>query len=116
MKRSIQAVDLDGTLAKYTEFKGHEHIGEPVPAMLDRVKKWLAEGQKVVIFTARAHDPAAIPPIKAWLKKHLGQELPVTNIKRPEFQRIYDDRAEKVEKNTGRILSSRKRARRMAVA
>lgn len=117
MKETI-AVDLDGVLAKWTPgtWKGVQHIGEPIPAMVERVKKWLAEGQKVVIFTARADNPDAIPPIREWCKEHLGQTLPVTNIKRPTFSKFYDDRAEKVERNTGRILSSVKRARRMALA
>ena len=34
----VIAVDLDGTLAKYEGFHGMEHIGEPVPGMLRRVK------------------------------------------------------------------------------
>ena len=38
-------VDLDGTLAHYEGWKGIEHIGAPVPAMLERVKNWLAEGK-----------------------------------------------------------------------
>jgi hypothetical protein len=32
-------VDLDGTLAQYGEFKGRDHIGEPIAPMLDKVKK-----------------------------------------------------------------------------
>jgi hypothetical protein len=84
--------------------------------MLERVKQWLAEGTNVVIFTARADDPQNIPPIRAWLKEHLGQTLPVTNRKDPSFGTIYDDRAVTVEKNTGRILTAKKRARAMAVA
>src|SRR5207344_2652938 len=46
-------VDLDGTLAYYDQWRGPEHIGEPVPAMLERVQRWLAEGKDVRIFTAR---------------------------------------------------------------
>ena len=34
-------VDLDGTLAHYDKWRGVEHIGKPVPVMLERVKKWL---------------------------------------------------------------------------
>jgi hypothetical protein len=42
MKESDQCigVDLDGTLAKYGEWRGVEHIGEPIPPMVDRVKGW----------------------------------------------------------------------------
>lgn len=46
-------VDLDGTLAIW---KGHFDvlaIGDPIPAMVDRVKAWIAAGQDVRIFTAR---------------------------------------------------------------
>lgn len=114
--KEIYAVDLDGTLASYDGFKGRDHIGDPIPAMVERVKKWLASGQRVKIFTARAHDPKAIPAIRAWAKEHIGQELPVTDRKEPTFSKFYDDRAEKVERNTGRILSAKSKARRMSVA
>lgn len=30
-------VDLDGTLAHYEGWKGVEHIGEPIPAMVERI-------------------------------------------------------------------------------
>jgi hypothetical protein len=49
-------VDLDGTLAHYSEWKGPDSIGEPVPLMLARVKEWLAKGLEVRIVTARAGD------------------------------------------------------------
>ena len=32
-------VDLDGTLAMYDGWVGVSHIGEPVPAMLQRVRR-----------------------------------------------------------------------------
>jgi len=38
-------VDLDGTLAHYEGFKGAQHIGEPISPMVERVKRWLAEGK-----------------------------------------------------------------------
>lgn len=46
-------VDLDGTLARYEGWKRVTDIGEPVPAMLERVKSWRAEGREVRVFTAR---------------------------------------------------------------
>jgi hypothetical protein len=115
--KNVIAVDLDKTLAHQTIWKGKDHIGEPIPAMMDRVKKWISDGVSVVIFTARADKPEHIPPIREWLKKHLGQPLPVTNIKRKEFSEFWDDRAVKVQANTGRILSRgvKNKARRMAV-
>ena len=34
-------VDLDGTLAIYTGWKGCDHVGEPIPPMVERVKAGL---------------------------------------------------------------------------
>lgn len=48
-------VDLDGTLAEYNGWQGIDHIGKPIPKMVNRVKKWLSEGVQVKIFTARLH-------------------------------------------------------------
>lgn len=109
------AVDLDATLAEHHGWKGKDHIGPPVPAMLKRVKDWIAQGKKVIIHTARADRPENIPPIRKWLKEHVGQELTVTNKKLPAISRFYDDRAVQVERNTGRLIGSKQgRARRMA--
>ena len=33
-------VDLDGTLAEYHGWQGIEHIGEPIPKMMARVRRW----------------------------------------------------------------------------
>lgn len=74
-------VDLDGTLAVYGGWKGPDHIGEPVPAMLERVKKWVADGVEVKIFTARANVPEQIPPVVDWIRRHVGEELEVTATK-----------------------------------
>ena len=48
-------VDLDATLAEYNGWKGIEEIGDPVPAMADRVRKWIEEGQPIKIMTARVY-------------------------------------------------------------
>lgn len=105
------AVDLDGTLAKYTEFRGGTVIGDPIPAMVDRVLAWIADGKQVVIFTARMSDerPAderrkVKAAIESWCKENLGKVLPVTANKSMRFEAIYDDKARQVEKNTGRLI------------
>jgi hypothetical protein len=111
-------VDLDGTLAEYHGWKGADNIGAPVPAMVDRVKKWLADGVTVKIFTARvcvtggysevskmqasldfANEQTAF--IKAWCKEHIGQELEVTCVKDFAMIELWDDRAVGVLMNTG---------------
>lgn len=76
-----------------------EHIGEPVQPMVERVKGWLAQDRTVKIFTARvdggevaiamgdengiAHrDVHAVRyHIEQWCQKHIGQVLPITNVK-----------------------------------
>jgi hypothetical protein len=99
------AVDLDGTLAKDSGWKGPEHIGEPVKPTLDLVKKLLDDGEDVVIFTARVHDgeKSTKEHIAQWLKDHDLPALEITNEKRPDMEKFYDDKAIAVEKNKGKF-------------
>lgn len=103
-------VDLDGTLAHYDGWNGPGHIGEPVPAMLERVKRWVGEGHDVRIFTARVdgRQPAAVvaavrKSIEDWCLKHIGKVLPITNVKDFTMDELYDDRAIHVSPNTGEL-------------
>lgn len=113
-------VDLDKTLAYYTTW-GNGEIGEPVPAMVERVKDWLALGHEVRIFTARVaalfprkgHDLdyrfsadqgdalRQLQKVHEWLLKYLGHEFEVTAVKDQDVTEIWDDRAVRVEANTG---------------
>ncbi len=110
-------VDLDGTLAKYNGWNGGQ-IGEPVPAMVERVKKWLAEGAEVRVFTARVGFGAGYSAesgrsddadfareqtklIEDWCEKHIGQKLKVTAVKDFTMIELWDDRAVQVIPNTG---------------
>lgn len=97
------AVDLDATLAHYGGWKGINHIGEPIPTMVAKVKGWLAAGKTVKVFTARLHNNGnrnkVVAPIKRWCKKHLGQELDVTNVKTQGMVELWDDRAFNAPKN-----------------
>lgn len=99
------AVDFDGTLSTHDTNKPYdpEELGDPIKLMVDRVKKWLEDGESVEIFTARADNPKSIEAIKKWCKKNIGQELTVTNIKKPYFKEYWDDRAIRVEKDKGEI-------------
>lgn len=110
-------VDLDGTLAHKLDSYGEDGtaIGEPVPAMVDRVKQWLGEGKQVKIFTARvANDPERKieHAIRGWCREHLGKELPVTCEKDPRMTGLWDDRAHGVVADTG----VEKRAREILLA
>ncbi len=94
-------VDLDGTLAHYDGWRGPDYIGDPIPAMLDRVRAWLAEGKQVKLFTARASVPAYIPPVAAWLRKHDVGALEITCVKDFAMIELWDDRCVQVIPNTG---------------
>ena len=104
-------VDLDGTLAHYSGWKGAEHIGDPVPAMVERVKGWITEGREVRIFTARAWTDGtserseeagkAVLRIRDWCREHLGVVLPVTCVKDYGMIELWDDRAVRVMVNRG---------------
>ena len=99
-------VDFDGTLAHYDEWKGVGVLGEPIPIMVERVKAWLNKGIEVKIFTARmSGDEAALEEIaiKRWCQEHLGQELEVTCIKDYRMEEFWDDRAIRIQKNTGLV-------------
>jgi hypothetical protein len=104
-------VDLDGTLA-YDDgvWRGIEHIGEPVPAMVVRVKDWLAEDVEVRIFTARVSDLTtasyAAEIVRRWCVKVLGRPLEVTCRKDWRMLELWDDRAVGVVPNTGRVAGS----------
>ena len=96
-------VDLDGTLAHYTGYKGDDHVGTPIAPMVQMVKRWLYEGKyEVRIFTARAPHPA----IRKWCKEHLGQVLKITNTKDSGMIALYDDRAVGVKRNEGKPFSA----------
>jgi hydroxymethylpyrimidine pyrophosphatase-like HAD family hydrolase len=101
MSKKWIGVDLDGTLAHYTEWKGPYDIGEPIPKMMERVKNWLSEGIQVKIFTARASVPSQIPPVKKWLEKHGLGSLPITCQKDIDMEELWDDRVVQVIPNTG---------------
>lgn len=109
-----RGVDLDGTLAYYDTWRGAEHIGNPIPMMVDRVKGWLAKGETVKIFTARVSAPQSAEGvefiqqqtqiIQDWCEKHLGQRLEVTCQKDFACIEIWDDRAVQVAINTGQTI------------
>jgi hypothetical protein len=105
MSKGWIGVDLDGTLATYNGWQGETHIGEPIPRMVERVKKWLEEGRDVRIFTARISDTRSLAKtaevIYDWCRKHLGQPLPITCMKDMKMIELWDDRCIQVVPNTG---------------
>ena len=119
------AVDLDGTLAEYHSWPADGSIGKPIPAMVERVKRWLAQGKDVRIFTARIWPTEIDLPgaseelnqryrsaceqrdrIREWSKEHLGRELRMSHVKDPFMIELWDDRAVQVIPNTGQPVAN----------
>jgi hypothetical protein len=98
-------VDFDRTLAHYTDWKGENHLGEPIMPMVERIKRWLANGIEVRIFTARWSDVEnrlkLAKAMHEWLAKVDIPPLKVTNEKDYGCIQIWDDIAVGVVANTG---------------
>lgn len=114
-------VDLDGTLAMYTSWRGSDHIGEPVTLMLDRVKTWLSIGLDVRIMTARVSGSPEIADearghIYTWCETHIGRRLPVVCCKDYAMVELWDDRCIQVIPNTGRTIADELESERAAHA
>jgi len=96
-------VDLDGTLAEYDKWRGATHIGDPIPKMANRIRRWVGRRKKVKIFTARADDERSVNAIKKWLKDNELPDLEITNLKDEHMTELWDDKAIAVQKNTGEV-------------
>ena len=98
-------VDLDGTLAEYHGWNNGE-IGEPIPKMALRIRRWQKKGVPIHILTARAASNnkdrlEQIKKISDWCFKYFGERFPITAEKDRMTMEIWDDRAVQVIKNTG---------------
>jgi hypothetical protein len=106
------AVDLDGTLAEYHGWTKWNEFGAPIPAMVERIRGWLAEGKDVRIFTARVglpHEESKEETcfktgekftsvmmkfaIAEYTEKHVGTRLRAQSHKDLHTIEIWDDRA-----------------------
>jgi hypothetical protein len=110
--KHVHAIDFDATLAHHT---GGKALGPPVPAMAEKVRRWLADGDEVRIFTARVssshpHVEGMRKEIEDWCERHLGQRLEVTAEKKSDISDIHDDRARQVIPNLGHVVGTRQTA------
>ena len=105
MAKRIIAVDLDGTLAMYDQWRGIDSIGEPVAVIREAVRQAVKEGAEVHIFTSRVSDPSdadeAMKHIIHWLDKYDVPYHGITAVKHKFFTEFWDDRAIQVIKNKG---------------
>lgn len=109
IKRWI-GVDFDGTLVENTWRPGEafipDRLGRNIPLMVNRVKRWLAQGKAVRIMTARV---SPISPffyinkriIEQWCQQTFGVVLPVTCEKDQFMDELWDDRAVQLIPDTG---------------
>jgi phosphoribosylamine--glycine ligase len=102
-------VDLDGTLADYSDWS--DEIGDPLPVSIQRVRRQLSEGKEVRVFTARGtvdgdedskHEQ--VIKIYEWIKKHVGVPLEVQHNKDPKMIRLDDDRVRQVDPKDGSLI------------
>lgn len=106
---SIDAFDLDGTLAERVKDYKPDEVGAPIPRMVQKVRELLSSGKKVIIFTASVgssneeYNKARRTAIEKFCKDNFGQVLPVTNVKSHDITRFWDDRAIPVVRNKGKI-------------
>lgn len=100
-------VDLDGTLARDLGSGRGDEIGSPIEPMLMRVKRWIAEGRTVKIFTARASSPRQVAAIRAWLASVGLPDLEVTNVKDQRMIELWDDRCVQVTTNLGEPIGAK---------
>ena len=104
------AFDLDGTVAEYDQWKGIEHIGNPIPKTIEMIKQYLEKGVKVKFLTARVatNDSEELALVRKyiseWSLQHIGQEIEATCIKDRMMFRLYDDRARQIIQNTGELV------------
>ena len=108
MSKGYIGVDLDGTIARYDGWKGASHIGAPLEPLVSQIKDGLARGIEYRIVTARvcSGNSAAAESrkaIAAWCLEVLGRELPMQAEKTYDMIRLLDDRASRVQFNTGRL-------------
>jgi hydroxymethylpyrimidine pyrophosphatase-like HAD family hydrolase len=95
------AVDFDGTLAT-------DETGDPIPAMVERIKRWREKGIPVRILTARVASKMPEEErlgnktfIENWCQAVFGEVFPVTAEKDYQMYQLWDDRAVQVVKDTG---------------
>ncbi len=110
--------DFDGTLVfEEPEWRGFEHIGEPIKPIVDKLKGYLKQGRIVKIVTARVSQDneydnyIARRNIYHWLLMYVHDDsmanfphIEIVSGKDMYMDKLYDNRAVQVETNTGRII------------
>lgn len=85
----IIAVDFDGTLC----FSKWPDCGEPNYGLINYLKKWKSEGNKLILWTCRAGD--ALSKAVAWCKEQ-NLEFDAINDNLPEIVEYYGSNSRKI--------------------
>lgn len=119
-KQRIIGCDFDKTMAHYEDGDidklGPEHVGEPIPEMVEKIKQALADGAEVYVFTARVNPgdgtfkkalnaTKSYVVISEWCQRNIGTVLPITHEKSWRWSEIWDDKAKEVLPNTGIFIT-----------
>ena len=99
MSQLTVAIDLDGVIFEYKDWKGLRHFGKPIKDVKKALKMLRRMGFKIVIFTCRA-NPALqdepLPQLELYIRKALqGAEIPFDEIAmtgKPWAEYYIDDR------------------------
>jgi hypothetical protein len=81
----VVAVDFDGTIVEDAQFP---NIGAEIPGAVDNLKKLIAEGWKIIIFSCRASLPGGRQQIISWCAQ---ADLPVRAVLPKVHARWYID-------------------------
>ncbi len=93
-KKPDVCCDLDGLLAVYSDWKGRDHIGDPIVGAKEFLQK-LSKIANIIILTSRVSDDKPAKEIIAkWFKKHdLPYDSIWTGTGKPKAVSYIDDRA-----------------------
>jgi len=50
------AFDFDGVIAEYDGFKGHDHLGKPIKAVVNAIRILKQQGHKIIIYSTRSDE------------------------------------------------------------
>ena len=85
----IIAVDFDGTLC----YSNWPELGEPNQALINYLKEWKRNGNKLILWTCRANE--ALSKAVSWCHRQ-GLEFDAINDNLPEVVAMYGNNSRKI--------------------
>jgi hypothetical protein len=109
-------VDFDGTIAYNVKNRTDPYqVGEPIPAMINRIRDWIMKGFTVKLLTARMNLKSSTGKerdvekmrtiLQQWCIEHIGTSLECTNMKDGWMEVLWDDRAVQVIPDSGHPIA-----------